>query len=118
MSTPNSPRLKSIPSTDQPRSAKPAPATTGRVAPKDAARKGVLSALRSDPHQGDGRCPVAWLTITAPGRGAVPTATSWCACGRNRSAVGHTKVPALIEDHTAHREICPLRAPQEGRAAA
>ncbi|MBR7678599.1 hypothetical protein KDA82_37690, partial [Streptomyces daliensis] len=82
----------------------PAPGTTGRSAPKDAARKGVRSALRPNPQHGHGRYPLAWLHITAPGRGATPTATSWCACGRDRSAIGHTKVLALVEGHTAHRE--------------
>ncbi|MBQ1157728.1 hypothetical protein KBZ21_06060 [Streptomyces sp. A73] len=61
---------------------------------------------------------MAWLTITASGRGAVPTATSRCACGRNRSAVGHRKVLALVEDHTAHRTACHLLTRTEGRVAA
>ncbi|MFJ3547938.1 hypothetical protein [Streptomyces sp. NPDC090114] len=60
---------------------------------------------------------MAWLHISAP-KGAVPTATSWCLCGRDRSAVGHRRVLALITDHTAHRDTCPLSTPQEGRAAA
>ncbi|NUK32506.1 hypothetical protein HRW16_23615 [Streptomyces lunaelactis] len=61
---------------------------------------------------------MAWLHICAP-QGAVPTATSKCACGRDRSAVGHRKVLALIADHTNHRDTCPLRTTsQEGRAAA
>ncbi|WP_079024386.1 hypothetical protein [Streptomyces scabiei] len=85
--------------------------------PEGAARKGVRTALRPDAHKGDGRYPVAWLCIAAP-RGAVPTATSKCLCGRDRSAVGHTKVLALIEDHTTHRDACPLRTNQEGRQAA
>ncbi|NSC22616.1 hypothetical protein FM076_16125 [Streptomyces albus subsp. chlorinus] len=59
---------------------------------------------------------MAWLAITAPGRGTTPTATSVCACGRNRSAVGHHKVLALVEDHTTHRSTCHQRT--EGRAAA
>ncbi|WP_406727832.1 hypothetical protein WJ438_28990 [Streptomyces sp. GD-15H] len=85
--------------------------------PAGAARKGVRTAVGSDPRRGDGRCPVAWLHITAP-RGATPTATSKCACGRDRSAVGHRRVLALIADHTDHRNTCPLRNPQEGSAAA
>ncbi|MFF3927083.1 hypothetical protein [Streptomyces hirsutus] len=85
--------------------------------PKGAARKGVVTALRPDPHRGDGRYPVAWLHIVAP-RGAVPTATSRCECGRDRSAVGHGRVLALIDDHAAHRNACPLCTPLEGRAAA
>ncbi|QDN94109.1 hypothetical protein FNV61_25905 [Streptomyces sp. RLB3-6] len=66
---------------------------------------------------GDGRYPVAWLHICAP-RGAVPTATSKCLCGRDRSAVGKARVLALITDHEAHRDACPLRTPQKGRTAA
>ncbi|MER7351171.1 hypothetical protein ABT390_37845 [Streptomyces aurantiacus] len=60
---------------------------------------------------------MAWLHISAP-RGAIPTATSRCLCGRDRSAVGRTKVLALIDDHTAHRSLCPLRTTPEGRNAA
>ncbi len=86
--------------------------------PKGAARKGVTSALRSDPRQGDGRYPVAWLSISSPRYGHMPTAASQCQCGWNRSAIGHAQVAALIEAHTAHRDTCPLRHPQEGRAAA
>ncbi|MET7731204.1 hypothetical protein ABZT02_07525 [Streptomyces sp. NPDC005402] len=85
--------------------------------PTGAARKGVRTAVGPDPQAGDGRYPVAWLSISAP-RGATPTATSKCLCGRDRSAVGHRRVLALIADHTAHRDTCPLRTPQEGRAAA
>lgn len=85
--------------------------------PKGAARKGVLSALRSDPQVGGGQYPVAWLHIVAP-RGAVPTATSKYLCGWDRSAVGHRRALALIEAHEAHRDTCPLRNPQEGRTAA
>ncbi|MEU5700554.1 hypothetical protein [Streptomyces aurantiacus] len=79
--------------------------------------EGVPTAVRPDPQAGDGRYPVAWLTICAP-RGAVPTAMSKCLCGRDRSAVGHARVLALIADHEAHRDTCPLRTTQEGRAAA
>ncbi|MFE9385850.1 hypothetical protein ACFYMO_21910 [Streptomyces sp. NPDC007025] len=118
MSAHDSPRLKSIPTTDRPSTAEPAAAPGGRGAPKNAARQGALSALRPDPHLSNMRHPVAWLTITAPGRGAIPTGTSWCACGRDRSAVGHRQVAALAEAHAAHRTTCPLRAPQEGRTAA
>ncbi|WP_431781570.1 hypothetical protein [Streptomyces chumphonensis] len=101
-----------------PAAANTTPAATAGGAPRNAARKGVLSALRPDPHPADGRHPVAWLHITAPGRGAIPVATSTCACGRDRSAVGHRQVLALAEEHTAHRTLCPLRNAQEGRSAA
>ncbi|MFF5005195.1 hypothetical protein ACFY3G_20535 [Streptomyces phaeochromogenes] len=79
--------------------------------------EGVPTAVLPDPPRGDGRYPIAWLQICAP-RGAVPTATSKCLCGRDRSAIGHGKVHALIADHEAHRDTCPLRTPQEGRTAA
>jgi hypothetical protein len=112
------PAGKSItPTPDQPRTAEPAGPATGHSAPKDVARKGAPSALRPDPQTGDGRYPVAWLHIVAP-RGATPSATSKCLCGWNHSAVGHRRVLALITDHTAHRNTCPLRTPQEGRTAA
>ncbi|MFE1323693.1 hypothetical protein [Streptomyces sp. NPDC058741] len=118
MTTPTPPALDCPTHTpDRPHSA-PQPVDTVAVGePKGAARKGVVSALRSDPHRDDGRRPVAWLHITAP-RGAIPTATSTCACGRDRSAIGKPRVLALIDDHTAHRNTCPLRSSQEGRAAA
>jgi hypothetical protein len=85
--------------------------------PKGAARKGVVSAPGLDPHPGDDRYFIAFLHISAPS-GATPTATSTCLCGWNRSAIGRRKVLALIEDHTAHRDTCPLRTRQEGRSAA
>ncbi|QQZ58085.1 hypothetical protein IFE09_06085 [Streptomyces microflavus] len=78
--------------------------------------RGVPTAVRPDRQTGDGRYPVAWLTITAP-RGATPTATSVCQCGRNLFAAGHHKALALIADHTDHKTRCPLRADQEGAAA-
>ncbi|MEV8565666.1 hypothetical protein AB0436_08820 [Streptomyces sp. NPDC051322] len=79
--------------------------------------EGVRTAVVPDPQQSDGRYVIGVLTIRAP-KGAIPTATSKCACGRDRSAVGHRKVLALIEDHTAHRDACPLHNPDAGRTAA
>lgn len=118
MSTRPGPSLKSLPATPTgSRAAAQAAPGLAVGEPKGAARKGVPSALRPGPRQADGWCPVAWLHISAP-RGAVPTATSTCRCGRDRSAVGHTKVLALVEDHIAHRDACPLRTNQEGRQAA
>ncbi|WP_234360038.1 hypothetical protein [Streptomyces sp. DSM 15324] len=118
MSAPTRPPLKSItPTPTGPQAAPPAVDTTAVGGPKVAARKGVPTAVGPEPRRGDGRYPVAWLHISAP-RGTTPTATSKCECGRDRSAVGHTRVLALITDHTAHRDACPLRNPQEGRAAA
>ncbi|GAA1016803.1 hypothetical protein GCM10009564_53100 [Streptomyces thermogriseus] len=118
MTTPHRPRLEGQPqpATD-PHAAQPAAPETTVGEPKGAARKGVLSARPSHRAQGDGRYPVAWLHISAP-RGATPTATSKCVCGWDRSAVGHRRVLALIKDHEAHRDTCPLRTTQEGKAAA
>ncbi|MCZ4602526.1 hypothetical protein O3S80_01785 [Streptomyces sp. Lzd4kr] len=118
MNTPPRPPLKSTTATPTaPRAAEPASPRPAVGEPKGAARKGVRTALRSDPPQGDGPYIVAMLHIRAP-LGATPTATSRCECGRDRSAVGHRRVLALIADHTAHRDTCPLRNPQEGRTAA
>lgn len=78
--------------------------------------EGVPTAVRPDQQTGDGRYPIAWLTISAP-RGATPTATSICACGRNLFASGHHKALALIADHTDHKTRCPLRATQERTAS-
>jgi hypothetical protein len=118
MTTPRPrPAGKSIPRTTMgPHAAEPAAPRTAESDPKGAA-EGVPIALRPDPQQGDGRYPVAWLHISAPG-GATPTATSKCQCGRDRSAVGKARVLALIKDHEAHRDECPLRTPQKGRTAA
>lgn len=104
--TPNGPHVAD-------RSAPPAPLGE----PTGAARKGVRTALRSDVRRGDGRYPVAWLTIRAPS-GATPSAVSVCLCGRDRRAFGKARVLALIADHDDHRTACPLRTPQEGRTAA
>ncbi|MEU8872406.1 hypothetical protein AB0D24_14760 [Streptomyces javensis] len=120
--TPTPPRrhLKSPSATpDRPQAAERAPVPDGRSAPEVVGRQAVPSALRSDEQQGDGRYPAAWLHITAPPDWrAVPTATSKCSCGRDRSAVGRRRVLALIADHEAHKTTCPLRTPQEGRNAA
>lgn len=123
MTTPPRPRLKSLPNTSSRLdSADRAVRPDREGGRKDVARQGVRSALPakqhlSGPPAGDGRYPVAWLHICAP-RGAAPTATSKCLCGWDRSAVGRRKVLALIDDHTAHRDQCPLRTVQEGRNAA
>ncbi|MBD3004331.1 hypothetical protein IEJ02_09485 [Streptomyces sp. 5-10] len=62
---------------------------------------------------------MAWLHITAPPDWqAMPTATSTCSCGRDRSAVGRRRVLALIADHEAHKTSCPLRSSREEKNAA
>ncbi|MFD7375841.1 hypothetical protein [Streptomyces mirabilis] len=117
MTAPSRPPLKSITPTTATPHAAPQPVDTPAVDEPKGVAEGVPIAVRPDPQTGDGRYPVAWLHICAP-RGAVPTATSKCLCGRDRSAVGKARVLALIADHEAHRDTCPLRTPQEGRTAA
>ncbi|WP_328513605.1 hypothetical protein OHB25_30665 [Streptomyces mirabilis] len=117
MSAPDSPLLDCPrPTTHTRQHADQSARRPAEVRPKDDA-EGVLSSLRPDSQHDDGRRPIAWLHFIAP-YGATPTATSTCACGRDRRAVGKARVLALIEDHTAHRDECPLRTPQEGRTAA
>ncbi|QDY77529.1 hypothetical protein [Streptomyces qinzhouensis] len=90
-----------------PHTAEPNPSTDGRSAPESRRPKGVPSVCLPESRSAiDGRTIVGGLRITAP-RGAVPTATSWCACGRDRSAVGHRRIAALVTDHTHHRTVCP-----------
>ncbi|MEU3341392.1 hypothetical protein [Streptomyces sp. NPDC006668] len=118
MNTPPRPLLKSI--TDAPtgpRAAEPAAPRSAVGEPTGAARKGVRTAVGPDSRTGNGPYVVAWLRISAPYR-ATPGATSECLCGRHRTAVGERRVLALIADHEAHRDLCPLRTPQEGRTAA
>ncbi|MFJ3726963.1 hypothetical protein ACIPYQ_30970 [Streptomyces sp. NPDC090045] len=81
--------------------------------------EGVHSSVRPDPRADDGRRPVAWLHIVAPGRGVTPSVRSWCACGRDLFAAGQTRALALIDDHVQHRTLCPLlNTNLEGREAA
>ncbi|MGW4050756.1 hypothetical protein ACWENA_07975 [Streptomyces sp. NPDC004779] len=56
------------------------------------------------------------LQIGAAGRSAMPTAHSWCSCGRDLKAFGHQQVARLTDDHTRHRTTCPLLI--EGKEAA
>lgn len=104
--------------TTGPRSAEPTLAT-GRIGAPKVVAEGVVSALRSDPCWDDGRRPVAWLHLAAPGRGATPSVRSWCACGRDLFAAGQRRALALIADHEQHRTLCLHITPvQEGRKAA
>ncbi len=121
MTTPTSPRLKSTPTAGREAAQQPNHNTSGGM--NRDGRQAVLSALPTAqqpprPATGETRSPVAWLTVRMPAKHATPTAASWCACGREARAAGHAKVLALIEDHTAHRDLCPLRTNTEGRAAA
>ncbi|WP_328740096.1 hypothetical protein OHA91_25815 [Streptomyces erythrochromogenes] len=96
--------------------AEPAPGPDGGGAAKVVA-EGVPSSVRPDLHADDGRRPIAWLHINAPGRGVTPSVRSWCQCGRDLFAAGQTRALALIDDHVQHRTLCPLLVPQEGKAA-
>ncbi|MGX2994518.1 hypothetical protein JNUCC64_09505 [Streptomyces sp. JNUCC 64] len=87
-------------------------------APENAVRKGVPSSCRPDPRPARGaRQVIGGLRITARGRGATPTARSWCVCGRDRFAAGEQRVLALITDHHDHTAACPRHAGEAGAAA-
>ncbi|MDT0417816.1 hypothetical protein RM574_20240 [Streptomyces sp. DSM 41982] len=65
------------------------------------------------------RHQVGALHIVAPPNGTTPSARSWCACGRERTATGTAAVLVLIAQHAAHRGTCPHHTPDDaGRAAA
>ncbi|MFI8850248.1 hypothetical protein ACIGW3_08665 [Streptomyces sp. NPDC053499] len=115
------PRLKSPNTTPESAPAAQQASHHSSSGTKGDGRQAVISALSAaqqptSPPTGDGRYPVAWLHVRAP-RGASPAATSVCACGRDRYATGQRKVLALIEDHAAHRTVCPLRSPERRNAA-
>ncbi|MEU1792962.1 hypothetical protein [Streptomyces californicus] len=46
----------------------------------------------------------------------MPTAHSWCSCGRDLKAFGHQQIARLADDHARHRTQCPLLA--QGKEAA
>lgn len=81
--------------------------------PKVAARKGVLSAVGSDPHTVTITGITPGLEIQCEG---VPVADWICACGQHERARGRAAVIRL----TAHVRVgaCPHTATAEGRAAA
>ncbi|MFG2861223.1 hypothetical protein [Streptomyces sioyaensis] len=105
-------------------SAEPAQATSGSGAPKIAARKGVLSVLRPDPHTSPGpdqeRVFFGLHIVAPPDWSALTRATAICRCGTyDRQAKGRVPVLRLVEDWDFHRtNACPLRTPQGGRNAA
>lgn len=111
------PHLKSITTTpDRPQVAAQ-PVDSPAVGEPKGVAGGVPIAVLPDARPAAGPYPVAWLTIRTPYQ-MTPSATSTCLCGWDRSAIGKPRVLALIADHAAHRDTCPLRTPQEGRAAA
>ncbi|MEU9139195.1 hypothetical protein AB0D33_25095 [Streptomyces sp. NPDC048404] len=111
------PHLKSITTTPDGPQAAAQPVDSPAVGEPKGVAEGVPTAVRPDPRPAAGPYPVAWLTIRTPYR-MNPSATSTCLCGRDRRAIGKPHVLALIADHQAHRDTCPLRTPQEGRTAA
>nr|WP_127892000.1 hypothetical protein [Streptomyces sp. S10(2018)] len=106
--------------------------------PKDAARKGVVTALfpnRSTIRpEGDPTPDAPGIRIFAPPvyrhhydgarwstrHSALPTAAYACTCGQTGTATSPTGVAALVAEYDAHRSACPgvPTAPAEGRDAA
>ncbi|MGW5583762.1 hypothetical protein [Streptomyces sp. NPDC003857] len=105
--------------------------------PKGAARKGVTSVFRSDPHTGDADNPTPerpGIRIFAPPvyrhhwdgarwskrYSATPTAAYACPCGQTGTARGQQAVADLVTDYDTHKAVCTgaPTALTERRAAA
>ncbi|MFG3123673.1 hypothetical protein ACGFYO_16890 [Streptomyces sp. NPDC048201] len=139
---PASPHLKSITTTPiRPRAAEPAAPQPAVGEPKGAARKGVVTALRTKKFAAADVHPSADPTPDQPGlrifappvyrdhwdgarwsirEGAVPSAAYACACGQTGTARGAHRVAALVAEYDAHKPNCtgtPAASP-ERRAAA
>ncbi|KOG31654.1 hypothetical protein AQJ84_17670 [Streptomyces resistomycificus] len=104
-------------------------------APKGAARKGVVTALRSNRHTVTDPTPDRpGIRISAPPvyrhhydgarwskrYGSTPTAAYACPCGETGTATGPEDVASLVADYDAHKSACTgtPAAPAEGRTAA
>ncbi|MFD7690577.1 hypothetical protein [Streptomyces sp. NPDC059781] len=95
--------------------------------PKDAARQGVVTALRSKRFPADGAHPSADPTPEQPGiriyapptyrhhydgarwstrHSGIPTAAYACPCGQTRTARGQDAVTALVAEYAAHKHFC------------
>ncbi|MFJ7075186.1 hypothetical protein [Streptomyces sp. NPDC098781] len=142
MSTPPHPRLKSIPGAPSGLSAAPqAVDTTAAGEPKGAARKGVVTALRSKGFRTSDIRPGVDPTPERPGiriyappvyrhhydgarwskrQGDTPNAAYACSCGQTGRARGRDSVAALVHEYAAHTSGCTGTpdASMEGRAAA
>ncbi|MFF8968621.1 hypothetical protein [Streptomyces sp. NPDC014995] len=136
MSTPPRPSLKSVtPTPDGPTGAVPAAPRRAEGAPRGAARKGVVTALRSNQHTDTFPTPDRpGIRISAPPvyrhhwdgarwskrYGSTPTAAYACACGETGTATGPEDMAALVADYDYHQSTCTgtPAAPTEGRAAA
>ncbi|MEU9397474.1 hypothetical protein AB0D86_46795 [Streptomyces sp. NPDC048324] len=101
--------------------------------PKGAARKGVRTSPEPQTGNPDNPTPERpGLRIYAPPvyrhhydgarwskrYGDTPTAAYACRCGQTDTAVGARAVAALLTKYDIHRDTCPLRSTEEGRAAA
>ncbi|PKW08729.1 hypothetical protein SAMN05428944_4142 [Streptomyces sp. 1222.5] len=143
MTGPRSPRLDCpTPHTAGPHAAPQPVDTAAEGEPTGAARKGVVTAFRSDRFQSaQARHTTEAPTPDRPGLriyappvyrhhwdgarwstrpGDTPTAAYACACGQTGTATGPRAVTALVGDYDYHRSTCtgtPV-APAEGRAAA
>ncbi|MFJ8724505.1 hypothetical protein [Streptomyces sp. NPDC093269] len=138
MSTPPRPSLKSItPTPTEPHAAPQAVDTAAVGEPKGAARKGVTSVFRPDPHTGDLGNPTPdkpGIRIYAPPvyrhhwdgarwskrYSATPTAAYACRCGQTDTARGQQDVADLVTDYDTHKAFCTgaPASPSEGRNAA
>ncbi|WP_433890698.1 hypothetical protein [Streptomyces sp. CA-111067] len=120
MTTTSTPRLKSnSPTPDRARAAETPDPTTGRSAPKAAARQGVPSAGLPDPRPAAEPRVIGWLHIVCPSDWRAPvSATSHCDCGRHVTARTRPDVIALVTAHHDHRAHCPLHTAPERRQAA
>ncbi|MEU9056612.1 hypothetical protein AB0D37_40545 [Streptomyces sp. NPDC048384] len=142
MSTPPHPHLKSILDTPTgPHAAQQPVDTTAIGEPKAAARKGVVTALRSDQYRSnEARHSTPDPTPDQPGiriyappvyrhhydgarwskrHGDTPTAAYACSCGQTGTANGPRQVAGLVSEYDAHKSTCAgtPATTQEKRAA-
>lgn len=138
MSTPPRPSLKSTTPTPTGPPLAPQPVDSPAVGePKGAARKGVTSVFRPDPHTNDLGNPTPerpGIRISAPPvyrhhwdgarwtkrYATTPTAAYACPCGQTDTARGQQDVADLVTEYAAHKHFC-TGAPSkhtERRAAA
>ncbi|MFF0226064.1 hypothetical protein [Streptomyces sp. NPDC004629] len=107
------PPLKSITTTADPRAAEPAASRPAVGEPTGAARKGVRTALGSDPQTVTVTGITPGLQIRCSG---VPVADWLCACGHHERARGRAAVMEL--QARVRVGTCPHATTTEGRAAA
>jgi len=142
MNTPRTSPLEGQPPPNGGHDAEPAPPPATVGGPKDAARKGVPSALLPDPHPHTGTDGgMADPTPDRPGiricappvyrhhydgarwskrYATTPTAACACTCGHTRTATGQRAVTALVTEYAAHKTTCtgtPTAQPNRRAAA-